>query len=58
MYGCIPLGRSLLAQAIDNANHAGAKAVIIKFFLNQARSTEGDQRLASSMTTIPVPLDA
>ena len=57
-YGRIPLERSLLAQAVDNASKAGAKAIMIKFFLDQARTATSDQQLATSIATTPVLLQA
>jgi CHASE2 domain-containing sensor protein len=57
-YGRFPLDRSLLAQAIEQAAEAGAKGVILKFFLDQARTVEGDRRLASALSRVPVLLQA
>ena len=48
-HGRYPLDRALLAQAVERAADAGAKGVIIKFFLDQARTTEGDRRLAMAL---------
>jgi CHASE2 domain-containing sensor protein len=57
-HGRYPLDRALLAQAIERAADAGAKGVIIKFFLDQARTTEGDRRLAMALSRVPVLLQA
>lgn len=57
-YGRMPLDRSLLAQAIENAQRAGARGVIVKFFLDQPRTTEGDRRLAEVISKTEVILQA
>jgi len=57
-HGRYPLDRALLAQAVERAADAGAKGVIIKFFLDQARTTEGDRRLAMALSRVPVLLQA
>lgn len=57
-YGRIPLDRSLLAQAIEKAADAGAKGVILKFFLDQSRTAGGDHRLATTLSRVPVLLQA
>lgn len=57
-YGHFPYDRSLLAQAVEKAADGGAKGVIIKFFLDQSRTAEGDRRLATAMARVPVLLQA
>lgn len=58
-YGRFPLDRSLLAQAVEQAADAGAKGVVIlKFFLDQSRTAEGDRRLATALSRVPVLLQA
>lgn len=57
-YGRFPLDRSLLAQAVEKAADAGAKGVILKFFLDQSRTAEGDRRLATALSRVPVLLQA
>jgi CHASE2 domain-containing sensor protein len=57
-YGNFPFDRSLLAQAVERAAEAGAKGVVLKFFLDQPRSAKGDQQLAASISHIPVVLQA
>lgn len=57
-FGKIPLDRALLAQAIENAARSMAKGVIVKFFLDQPRQAESDRRLATSLSRLPVILQA
>lgn len=57
-YGRFPLDRSLLAQAVEKAADAGAKGVILKFFFDQSKTTEGDRRLATALSRVPVLLQA
>lgn len=57
-YGRFPLDRSLVARAIEKAADAGAKGVILKFFLDQSRTAEGDHRLATALSRVPVLLQA
>ncbi len=56
--GPLPLPRALIAKAIDHAAQHGARGVVIKLFLDQARSMEDDLALASSMRKLPVALQA
>lgn len=57
-HGRFPFDRSLLAQAVERAADAGAKGVILKFFLDQSKTAEGDRRLATALSRIPVVLQA
>lgn len=57
-FGTIPLDRTLIAKAIANAARYGAKGVVVKFFLDQPRGSEGDQQLAQSLSMLPVILQA
>lgn len=57
-YGAMPIDRSLLAKAVENASRLRAKGVVIKFFLDQPRLTSSDHLLAESMSRIPVLLQA
>lgn len=57
-FGKVPLDRALIAKAIENAARYEAKGVVVKFFLDQPRGTEGDNRLARSFSAIPVILQA
>jgi CHASE2 domain-containing sensor protein len=53
-----PFDRSLYAKAIDRCRELGAKGVVIKLFLDQARPGDGDDLLAQAMRKIPVVLQA
>ena len=58
-YGRFPFDRSLVAQAVEQAADAGAKGVILKFFLDrQSKTSEGDRRLATALSRVPVLLQA
>lgn len=57
-YGRFPFDRALLAQAVEQAADAGAKGIILKFFLDQSTTTEGDRRLANALSRVPVLLQA
>ncbi|WP_395009819.1 CHASE2 domain-containing protein [Undibacterium sp.] len=57
-YGRFPFDRALLAQAVEQAADAGAKGVILKFFLDQSTTAEGDRRLANALSRVPVLLQA
>jgi hypothetical protein len=57
-FGKVPLDRSLLAKAIENAAHAEAKGVVIKFFLDLPRNPQSDSRLTRAIATVPVILQA
>ena len=53
-----PFDRSLYARAIDRCRELGAKGVVIKLFLDQARAEPGDEALAVAMSRIPAILQA
>ena len=55
-YGAVPLDRVLLANAIEEISRTGAKAVVLKFFLDRAKDDVGDQLLAEAITRLPVIL--
>lgn len=57
-YGKFPVDRGVLANAIQKAADAGARGIVLKFFLDLPRSPEGDQALAKSLSRIPVLLQA
>ena len=57
-YGDVPLDREILAKAIVRMSEAGAKGVVIKFFLDQAKDDAGDRILAEAITRLPVILQA
>lgn len=57
-HGALPLPRTLLARALHAAADAGARGVVLKFFLDQPRTTDGDQALATAMRRLPVVLQA
>lgn len=56
--GELPLDRTLLVKAIESAAKAGARGVILKFFLDRPRQPSSDQALAHAMTRLPVLLQA
>lgn len=51
--GPFPYDRKVYAGAVRKLREAGAKAVVIKFFLDQPKSPEGDAALAAEMKAIP-----
>lgn len=57
-FGNIPLDRTLIAQAIEKAAENQAKGVVLKFYIDQSRNAESDERLARSLANIPVLLQA
>lgn len=56
--GPFPYDRSLYAKALKVLHQAGAKAVVLKFFLDQAKPGNGDDLLADEMRGIRVLLQA
>jgi CHASE2 domain-containing sensor protein len=56
--GPFPYDRSKYAQALAALRKAKAKAVVIKYFLDQSKPGDGDDRLANEMKTLPVLLQA
>jgi adenylate cyclase len=56
--GPFPYDRSVLASAVNQAAHLQARAVVLKFFLDQHKSQSGDLVLAEAMKHIPVALEA
>jgi hypothetical protein len=54
--GSFPYDRAIIAKAVDACAHAGAKAVVLKFFYDQPKSEAGDAALCDAMTRIPVAL--
>lgn len=57
-FGDVPFDRTVLARASELAAKAGARGVILKFFLDRARQPTSDQELAHAMTLLPVLLQA
>lgn len=53
-----PFDRSLYASAIDHCRALGAKGVLIKLFLDQARTEAGDEALVQAMRRCPTILQA
>ena len=49
-----PLSRSLYGEAIDRLQLAGAKAVVLKFFFDQASNHEADDALEAAVGRMPV----
>jgi len=56
--GPIPYDRSKYAEVISALREAKAKAVVIKFFLDQAKPGAGDDALAAEIQKMPVLLQA
>ncbi|GAB2842701.1 hypothetical protein GCM10027277_07420 [Pseudoduganella ginsengisoli] len=57
-YGALPINRSVLAKGMDAIAAAGAKGLVIKFFVDQPKDEQDDKRLANSLSRIPVVLQA
>lgn len=55
--GPFPFDRAITANALTVFGKLGAKGVVVKFFLDQARGP-GDERLATAMQTLPTVLQA
>lgn len=56
--GPFPYDRAVYAGAVRRLREAGAKAVVVKFFLDQPKGPEGDAALAAEMKGIPCFLQA
>jgi CHASE2 domain-containing sensor protein len=56
--GPFPYDRSLYARAIEACARLKARAVVLKFFLDEPKSVAGDAALAAAMKKIPVFLQA
>ena len=56
--GNFPYSRVVLAQGFQKLREARVKAVVLKFFLDQAKDAPGDQALAHEMKQIPTLLQA
>jgi hypothetical protein len=54
--GAFPYDRAQYAKAIDACGRLKAKAVVLKFFFDQAKSPEGDAALAAAMKNMPVAI--
>jgi hypothetical protein len=57
-YGPVPIDRRIIAQSIDALADAGAKGIVLKFFLDRDRDKDGDMILARAMARLPVILQA
>lgn len=57
-FGAIPINRSVLAEGVDAIANAGAKGLVIKFFLDQSKDARDDKRLAGAISRIPTVLQA
>lgn len=57
-FGAIPLNRGVLAEGIEAIAKAGAKGLVLKFFLDQAKDERDDKRLAGALSRIPTVLQA
>ena len=56
--GKFPYDRAVLAKAVEKAADSGAKAVVLKFFLDQRKTPSGDTALAQAMRKVNVVLEA
>jgi CHASE2 domain-containing sensor protein len=56
--GPFPYDRALLAKAAEVCADDGAKAVVFKFFFDQAKTQTGDAALGKAMRALPVILQA
>ncbi len=57
-YGRIPLDRAILAKGIQKLADAGAKGVVLKFFLDQPKEEASDAAMEAALKRIPVILQA
>jgi CHASE2 domain-containing sensor protein len=57
-FGPVPLERELLATGIEEIARAGAKGIVLKFFIDLPKDTAGDDRLAVAIQQLPVALQA
>jgi len=57
-FGAIPLDRNILANGINAIADAGARGLVLKFFLDQPKDGPGDKRLAKALARIPGALQA
>ncbi|MBV7537165.1 CHASE2 domain-containing protein [Duganella sp. sic0402] len=57
-FGAIPLNRGVLAQGVDAIADAGARGLVLKFFLDQPKLADDDERLARALSRLPTVLQA
>jgi hypothetical protein len=57
-FGSIPLNREVLAKGIDRIASAGARGLVLKFFLDQAKDEQGDRLLERALSQLPTVLQA
>ena len=57
-FGGVPLSREVLSRGIDRIAQAGARGLVLKFFLDQAKDERGDGMLADSLSRLPTLLQA
>jgi hypothetical protein len=57
LYGSWPLGHAIMARGMDQIRTAGAKAIVLKFFYDEAKGHD-DTVLAASIRSIPCALEA
>lgn len=57
-YGPVPLDRRIIARSIEALADAGAKGIVLKFFLDRAGDEEGDLILSRALAKLPVILQA
>jgi len=58
LLGPFPYDRALYAKAIDAAARAGARGVVLKFFIDRPKSPEGDAALVAAMKRTKVVVQA
>jgi hypothetical protein len=56
--GPIPYDRSVYAKGIERLGELGALGVVLKFFIDQPKSREGDEALAAAMGKVKVVMQA
>lgn len=56
--GAFPYDRKVYADAIGKLKDAGARAVVVKFFLDQAKTEAGDAALEAALKSVPCFLQA
>src|SRR5215212_6630734 len=56
--GPFPYDRSVYAKGIERMGELGARGVVLKFFIDQAKTREGDEALAAAMGKVKVVLQA
>lgn len=56
--GAFPYDRAVIARGVNRCAENGAKAVVLKFFFDHAKTATGDSALRDAMRKVPVALQA